>query len=97
MFEKTKTAKMMNDYAAAKEQVDMKLMEAQAECVENHEPYTLDKLIEKVENETGMEINGVYYGETSKIKSSVKAKLDNSTTGLTKGTNGYDYDLVNGN
>lgn len=75
LFEKTKIAKMRSEYASAKEKVELKLMEVQANCIGNGREYAIVEIAKSIKEDKEITIEKYYNESTSLIKAGVTENL----------------------
>ena len=64
----TRTSKEINNYNAAKEEINIVLMEVAVECQNNHVPYSIDAIVEAIRNDNEKEILKMFNNNTASIK-----------------------------
>ncbi len=77
LFGKTKIAKQKTRYEAAKEAVNLKLMEIQVNCEENDKVYNIKEIEEGMKLAEDITIERYYNTETAKIKNEIEENLIN--------------------
>ncbi len=75
LFGKAGIARQNTRYSNAKEIVNMKLLEIQADCVEKGEEYNIIKIVEGMELAEDITIEKYYNKETSKIKNGIDTEI----------------------
>ena len=69
LFTRTKLAKQKYEYAAAKEIVDVKLVDIQAECMTEGEEYTLNIIADRIGDNNEISTDIIHFYATAKNKS----------------------------
>lgn len=75
LFGKAKLSKTKLEYASAKEQIEMKLMEVQADCVGNGKEYTIEEIAKNIKEDKEITIEKYYNSSTASIKNGVTENL----------------------
>ena len=82
IFTRSKIAKQRYEYAAAKEIIDVKLVDIQAECMTEGNEYTLEIVANKLGLSTEQEIEIMYYYESTAMTNSNANTKPNSIDGI---------------
>ena len=75
VFGKARKAKDLSEYKAAKEMVDLKLIEVKMDCIGNDKEYTIAEIAKNIKNDLKIEIELYYNSTTSSIKNGVTENL----------------------
>lgn len=76
LFEKAKIARAKSEYASAKENIEMKLMEIQTDCMKNEKEYKIEEIAKNIKESKEITIEKYYNSDIASIKSEVTENLE---------------------
>ena len=76
IIRKSQIATQKTNYKSAKEIVQMKLLEIQAECVDENKDYTVKVIAEKMKDDEEILVEMYYTKETAKVKADIQQELN---------------------
>lgn len=89
IINRTQQAKEQHEYAAAKEIIDLKLVEIYTDAVSNNEEYTMSKITTGMTDDTTITIDEKYFNATASLKTGISDSIAN-LKGIVVSANQYE-------